>query len=110
MVETRERETVYTTDPDAGPSTALVVLFSLLIVAVLGFMVYFFSNNDLRNNPQTIIERNTSTQTTVPVPVPAPSAPAPNINVMPSTPSAPDLGTPSTSTPSSTPSGNSTTP
>jgi hypothetical protein len=107
MVETRERETVYTTDPDAGPSTALVVLFSLLIVAVLGFMVYFFSNNDLRNNPQTIIERNTSTQTTVPVPVPAPSAPAPNINI---TPSTPDLGTPSTSTPSSTPSGNSTTP
>src|SRR2546430_2518580 len=88
MVETRERDVVYTTDPDAtGPSTALVVIFSLLIVAVLGFMIYFFSNNDLRNNPQTIIERNS--ETAVPVPIPAPVAPAPNINLPSPAPSAP---------------------
>ena len=73
MVETRERETVYTTEEDAGPSTLLMVLFSLLIVALLGFLVYFFSNTNLKNNPAQIIEHNT--QTTVPTPIPPPSTP-----------------------------------
>jgi hypothetical protein len=92
MVDTREREVVYTTDAtDSGPSTAMVILFSLLIVAVLGFMIYYFSNNDLRTN-NTIIERNT--ETTIPVPLPTPSAPP--------APSTPDL-TPDT-TPAPAPS------
>lgn len=79
MVETREREIVNVTG-DSGPSTAMVILFSLLTVAVLGFMVYFFSNNDLRtNNPTTIIDRETNTNTTTPFPVP--SAPAPSVDL-----------------------------
>lgn len=84
MVETREREVVYTQDADAGPSTALVVLFSLLIVAVLGFMIYYFSNNNLRNDlpTNTIIERNTTTTTPVPVPTPT-TNPVPDINITP---------------------------
>lgn len=99
MVETKEREVVYTEASD-GPSTVLVVLFSLLVVAVLGFMVYYFSNNSLRvDNPTTIIERNTNTTTPVPMPVPTPSAPAaPDINITPSTP-APDATTPQGTTP-----------
>jgi hypothetical protein len=100
MVETRERDVVYTTDSETGPSTALIVLFSLLIVAVLGFMVYFFSNSDLRNNPQTIIERNTNT--TVPMPIPTPSAPsAPDINITP--PSTPATPAPSSNNGTTTP-------
>lgn len=92
MVDTKEREVVYTTDAsDAGPSTAMVILFSLLIVAVLGFMIYYFSNNDLRTN-NTIIERNT--ETTIPVPLPTPSAPP--------APSTPDL-TPDTTPAPTTP-------
>lgn len=85
MVETRERDVVYTTDATDGPSAVLVVLFSLLVVAVLGFMVYYFSNNSLRmDNPTTIIERNTTTTTPVPMPVPTPTAPAaPDINITP---------------------------
>jgi hypothetical protein len=74
MVETRERDVVYTTDASDGPSTVLVVLFSLLIVAVLGFMVYYFANNNVRmDNPTTIIERNTTTTQPVPMPTPVPS-------------------------------------
>ena len=95
MVETREREIVNVTDRDAGPSTAMVILFSLLTVAVLGFMIYFFSNNDLRNpTTNTIIERNTTTTTPVPVPspsLPAPSAPAP-LETTPDTTSQPSGG------------------
>lgn len=88
MVETREREVVYATDRGDGPSTVLVVLFSLLIAAVLGFMIYYFSNNSLRvDNPTTIIQRDTTT--TIPVPTPtAPSAPSmPDINITPPVPS-----------------------
>jgi hypothetical protein len=98
MVETRERDVVYTTDAGDGPSAALVVLFSVLIVAVLGFMVYYFSNNNLRTEaPTTIIERNTNT--TIPVPTPtAPSAPAmPDINITP--PATPDTSSTTPSTP-----------
>ena len=104
MVETKDREVVYTTDAGAGPSTAMVVLFSLLIVAVLGFMIYYFSNNDLRNSTPNIIERNTNTTTTMPVPVPvtAPSVPAPNINITPPASSP----APSTTDTTPAPSGN----
>jgi hypothetical protein len=98
MVDTKEREVVYTTDADTGPSTALVVIFSLLIVAVLGFMIYYFSNANLNNAPS-IIQHDTSTTTTVPVPVPSPS-PAPSINITP--PSAPSLPASGDSTPSTT--------
>jgi hypothetical protein len=92
MVETREREVVYTEAAD-GPSAVLVVLFSLLVVAVLGFMIYYFSNNSLRmDNPTTIIERNTTTTTPVPMPVPTPTAPSvPDVNITPpSTTPAPE--------------------
>jgi hypothetical protein len=86
MVETREREVVYATDAGDGPSAVLVVLFSVLIIAVLGFMVYYFSNNSMRmDNPTTIIERNTTTTQPVPMPTPVPSP----INITPSAPSAP---------------------
>jgi hypothetical protein len=115
MVETREREKIYTTMESAGPSTALVVLFSLLIVAVLGFMVYFFSNNELRNAPPTVIERDT--QTNVPIPITAPTAPppAPNINILPNNNASGEAnpgssGTDETNTPNSTPGGQSPTP
>lgn len=78
MVETREREVIYTEAPADGPSTVLTVLFSLLVIGVLGFMIYYFSNHNM-SNPMTIIERNTSTTNTVPMPTPVPSAPI-NIN------------------------------
>jgi hypothetical protein len=79
MVETREREVVYTDVPSDGPSTVLTVLFSLLVIGVLGFMIYYFSNHNM-SNPTTLIERNTSTTNTVPMPTPVPSAP---INITP---------------------------
>jgi hypothetical protein len=79
MVETREREVIYTDAPSDGPSTVLVVLFSLLVIGVLGFMIYYFSNNNM-SNPMTVIERNTTTTNTVPMPTPVPSAP---INITP---------------------------
>jgi hypothetical protein len=102
MVETRERDVVYTTDATDGPSTVLVVLFSLLIVAVLGFMVYYFANNSVRmDNPTTIIERNTTTTNPVPMPTPVPSP----INITP-----PSTGGDTGSTPSGSSSGGSSTP
>jgi hypothetical protein len=98
MVETKEREVVYTTEPDTGPSTAMIIIFSLLIVAVLGFMIYYFSNSNLNTAPS-IIERDTTT--TIPVPVPGPPAPsAPDINITPPAETTPaPAPTPSTTTP-----------
>lgn len=86
MVQVTPEREVYTERvvDDSGPATAIVVMFSLLIIAVLGFMVYYFSNANMSNslNPTTIIERTqTNTHTTplpvpTPVPTPAPAAPA----------------------------------
>ncbi|MFN8655009.1 MAG: hypothetical protein U0105_01620 [Candidatus Obscuribacterales bacterium] len=83
MVQVTPEREVYTERivDDSGPATAMVVMFSLLIIAVLGFMVYYFSNANMSNslNPTTIIERTeTNTHTTTPVPVPTPvPTPAP---------------------------------
>jgi cytoskeletal protein RodZ len=83
MVQVTPEREVYTERivDDSGPATAMVVMFSLLIIAVLGFMVYYFSNANMSNslNPTTIIERtqtNTHTTTPLPVPTPTPVAPA----------------------------------
>lgn len=79
---------------DSGPATAMVVMFSLLIIAVLGFMIYYFSNTNMSNStmPNTIIERTeTNTNTTTPVQIPVPVAPAPA--PAPSVP-APEAATP----------------
>ena len=76
MVETRDREIVYTTSTDTGPSTALAIVFSLMILAVVGFMIYFFSSNALENRTPSLIERDTTTSTTntnTPVAVPTPT-------------------------------------
>lgn len=83
MVQVTPEREVYTERivDDSGPATAMVVMFSLLIIAVLGFMVYYFSNANMSNslNPTTIIERTeTNTHTTTPLPVPTPvPTPAP---------------------------------
>lgn len=83
MVQVTPEREVYTERvvDDSGPATAIVVMFSLLIIAVLGFMVYYFSNANMSNslNPTTIIERTqTNTHTTTPLPVPTPvPTPAP---------------------------------
>ncbi len=98
MVQVTPEREVYTERvvDDSGPATAIVVMFSLLIIAVLGFMVYYFSNANMSNslNPTTIIERTqTNTHTTTPVPIPTPApAPAP---VTPAEPApAPESSTP----------------
>lgn len=70
---TPDRE-VYT-EPVADESgPAMVVMFSLLIVAVLGFMIYYFSNANMSNSLNPPIERTeTNTHTATPVPIPAPT-------------------------------------
>lgn len=99
MVQVTPEREVYTERvvDDSGPATAMVVMFSLLIIAVLGFMIYYFSNANMSNslNPTTIIERTqTDTHTTTPIPVPTPvPTPAPVTAPEPSTP-APESSTP----------------
>lgn len=67
MVETQKRDVAYTTQ-DSSPTAALVFLLALLIVSLIGFIVYYFSNsNSALNNPTQIIERNINTETPVPV-------------------------------------------
>ena len=98
MVQVTPQREVYTERifDDSGPATAMVVMFSLLIIAVLGFMVYYFSNANMSNslNPTTIIERTqTNTHTTTPVPVPTPvPTPAPAAPAEPAP--APESSTP----------------
>lgn len=99
MVQVTPEREVYTERvvDDSGPATAVVVMFSLLIIAVLGFMVYYFSNANMSNslNPTTVIERTeTNTHTTTPLPIPTPTpAPVPVTPAEPSTP-APESSTP----------------
>jgi hypothetical protein len=76
MVETKERKRIYTTKPDSGPGSALAILFSLLIIAVMGFIVYFLSAVEIANRPSVIEPRG---QEISPIPVPAPVTPVPNI-------------------------------
>lgn len=97
MVQVTPDREVYTERvvDDSGPATAMVVMFSLLIVAVLGFMIYYFSNTNMQNsNMPTIIERTeTNTHTTQPVPTPVPVPATPEPSPAPSTP-APETTTP----------------